>query len=90
MEIKATVKRGGAVDTHGARDQCMCVFVYETDKKTEPAINRAPMRFVEVYIGAVTEADFRRNERSLLGTRTATVAREAIKRFRSNWVYMIK
>lgn len=26
VEIKTTKKRGGAVDTHGARDQWMCVF----------------------------------------------------------------
>lgn len=90
VEIKTTRKRGGAVDTHGARDQWMCVFVYETDQKTEPAINREPMRFVEVYIGEVKEADFRRNERSTLGTRTATVARDGIQRLRTNWVYMIK
>src|SRR5450432_1613276 len=28
VEIKATRKAGGAVDTHGGRDQWMCVFVY--------------------------------------------------------------
>ena len=27
VEIKTTRKTGGAVDTHGARDQWMCVFV---------------------------------------------------------------
>lgn len=26
VEIKTTRKAGGAVDTHGARDQWMCVF----------------------------------------------------------------
>ena len=40
VEIKATRKRGGAVDTHGAREQWMCVFVYSTDSTSEPAINR--------------------------------------------------
>lgn len=35
VEIKSTRKKGGAVDTHGARDQWMCVFVYEVD--TEPS-----------------------------------------------------
>ncbi len=29
VEIKTTRKSGGAVDTHGARDQWMAVFVYE-------------------------------------------------------------
>ena len=28
VEIKSTRKRGGQVDTHGGRDQWMCVFVY--------------------------------------------------------------
>ncbi|MBZ0227260.1 MAG: hypothetical protein K8F58_02235, partial [Bauldia sp.] len=32
IEVKSTRKRGGAVDTHGARDQWMCVFVYVTDE----------------------------------------------------------
>ena len=36
VEIKTTRKAGGAVDTHGARDQWMCVFVYETDTKPNP------------------------------------------------------
>jgi hypothetical protein len=36
IEIKTTRKTGGAVDTHGARDQWMCVFVYIVDNKTEP------------------------------------------------------
>ena len=52
VEIKSTRKKGGAVDTHGAREQHMCVFVYETDHETEPAIDRRPMRVTEVYLGA--------------------------------------
>src|ERR1044071_3878474 len=31
IEIKTTRKSGGAVDTHGARDQWMTVFVYDID-----------------------------------------------------------
>ncbi len=50
IEIKTTRKSGGAVDTHGARDQWMCVFVYETDEQTEPAVDRKPMTFSEVYL----------------------------------------
>ena len=53
IEIKTTRKSGGAVDTHGARDQWMCVFVYDVDTKTEPAIDRHPMTFTEVYLGRV-------------------------------------
>lgn len=90
VEIKSTRKRGGAVDTHGARDQVMCVFVYETDHETEPAQNRAPMRFTEVYIGAVMASDFRKNARGELGTRTATLGAVGIKKFRTSWVYKPK
>jgi hypothetical protein len=34
VEIKTTRKAGGAVDTHGAREQWMCVFVYTVDLET--------------------------------------------------------
>ena len=61
VEIKSTRKRGGAVDMHGAREQWLCVFVYKVDSETEPAVDRAPMKFTEVYLGHVTEDDFRRN-----------------------------
>jgi len=90
VEIKSTRKKGGAVDTHGARDQWMCGFVYETDHTTEPADARKPMRFTEVYLAQVLESDFRRNPRSELGTRTATLDRACIKRLRSHWVYLAK
>jgi hypothetical protein len=87
VEIKSTRKKGGAVDTHGARDQWMCVFVYKVDNKTEPAINRLPMRFTEVYLAYVEEADFRKNERGTLGTRTATLHENGVKKLRKNWIY---
>ncbi len=89
VEIKSTRKRGGAVDTHGARDQWMCVFVYETDHETEPAMDRAPMRFSEVYLAQVVEADFRKNARGDLGTRTATLDRTGVRKLRANWVYRL-
>ncbi len=63
VEIKTTRKSGGAVDTHGARDQWMCVFVYRVDNVTEPARSRVPMTFTEIYLGKVTTADFRKNAR---------------------------
>ncbi|MCY4157619.1 MAG: hypothetical protein OXF66_09380 [Gammaproteobacteria bacterium] len=89
IEIKTTRKRGGAVDTHGARDQWMCVFVYQVDADTEPAANRHPMTFTEVYLGKVTVNDFRRNPRGELGTRTATLHADGIRKLRENWVYKI-
>jgi hypothetical protein len=87
IEIKSTRKPGGAVDTHGARDQWMAVFVYKTDHVSEPAEQRAPMRFTEVYLGRVTVTDFRRNPRGELGTRTATLDRAGIRKLRANWIY---
>ena len=89
VEIKSTLRRGGAVDTHGARDQWMAVFVYEVDRQTEPAVDRRPMAFTEVYIGKVTTTDFRRNPRGELGTRTATLHREGMAILRQNWVYRL-
>lgn len=91
VEIKSTVKRGGAVDTHGGRDQWMCVFVYEvTFDQTKPAHEQEPMRFVEVYLAEVQLADFRFNSRaSELGTRTATLHAEGVKKLRKGWVYLI-
>jgi hypothetical protein len=87
VEIKTTRKAGGAVDTHGARNQWMCVFVYALDNATEPASDRRPMTFTEVYLGQVTIDDFRRNARSELGTRTATLHAGGIAKLRANWLY---
>jgi hypothetical protein len=90
IEIKTTRKVGGAVDTHGARDQWMCVFVYRVDIETEPAREREPMTFTEVYLGRVTRSDFRKNPRGELGTRTATLHRQGIDKLRQNWIYRSK
>jgi hypothetical protein len=89
IEIKSTRKKGGAVDTHGARDQWMCSFVYVVDRKTEPAHNRGPMTFTAVYLGKVMEADFRDNPRGRLGTRTSTLHKLGIAKLRENWVYRV-
>lgn len=91
IEIKSTRKAGGAVDTHGARNQWMCVFVYEVDIESEPASERHPMQFTEVYLGEVTEADFRSNARKTeKGTRTATLHAEGIAKLRKSWIYRIE
>lgn len=90
VEIKTTRKPGGAVDTHGARAQWMCVFVYQIDDRTEPAADRHATRFTEVYLARVTPEDFRRNERGDLGTRTATLHAEGVKKLRDNWVYLAR
>ena len=89
IEIKTTRKSGGAVDTHGARDQWMCVFVYEVDNEAEPVSARAPLTFTEVYLGQVTVDDFRKNPRGELGTRTATLHKVGIEKLRKNWVYRL-
>jgi len=90
IEIKTTRKMGGAVDTHGARDQWMCVFVYQVDTETEPARSRKPMEFTEIYLGKVTVDDFRRNSRGELGTRTATLHKDGIRKLRENWIYRLQ
>ena len=87
IEIKTTRKTGGAVDTHGARNQWMCVFVYEVDNSSEPASDRNSLRFTEIYLGKVVVADFRKNARGELGTRTATLHAKGIAKLRRNWIY---
>ena len=87
VEIKSTRKSGGAVDTHGARDQWMCVFVYTVDDETEPKAERRPMAFTNIYLAQVQAADFRRNARGELGTRTATLHRDGLRKLREHWVY---
>ena len=89
IEIKTTRKSGGAVDTHGARDQWMCSFVYRVDCETEPASQRQPMAFREVYLARVDVEDFRKNPRGELGTRTATLHKDGLKKLRANWIYKL-
>nr|RZI35306.1 hypothetical protein BJQ95_02373 [Cryobacterium sp. SO1] len=88
IEIKSTLKKGGAVDTHGGRTQWMCVFVYAIDNVGEPVDARAPLIFREVYLGQVTPDDFRNNARGALGTRTSTLDADGIAKLRRSWVYM--
>jgi hypothetical protein len=89
VEIKSTKNRTAAVDTHGARDQWMCVFVYRIDGDTEPAQDREALKFTEVYLGHVAATDFRANSRGPLGTRTSTLDRTGIKKLRSNRIYRL-
>ena len=67
----------------------MCVFVYAVDTASEPATDRAPMTFTEIYLGAVTMDDFRKNPRGELGTRTATLHKEGIRKLRDSWIYRL-
>ena len=64
------------------------MFVYAVDTESQPALDRAPMTFTELYLGHVTIDDFRKNARSELGTRTATLHADGIKKLRENWVYL--
>lgn len=89
VEIKCTRKKGGQVDTHGAREQWLCVVVYSVDTTDLPPARRRPLRFTEIYVSRVKKSDFRKNERGELGTRTATVHGAAMKRFRQNWIYKL-
>lgn len=90
VEIKSTRKAGGAVDTHGGRNQWMCVFVFQVDNETEPAINRRALTFTEVYLAQVMVEHFRHNPRTSLGTRTSTLHKEGIKLLRAGWLYLDK
>lgn len=67
----------------------MCVFVYSVDNETEPARERKPITFIEVYLGKVAVVDFRKNARGELGTRTATLHRAGIEKLRQNWIYKL-
>lgn len=88
IEIKSTRNPGGKVDTHGGRDQWLAVFVYEVDNKSEPAAQRQPMIFREVYLGRVEKGQFKVYNRGELGTRTSSLPAEAMVAFRANWVYL--
>lgn len=91
VEIKSTNKNGGAVDTHGARSQWMCVFVYKVDKSTQSASDREPLKFTEVYLAQVEADDFRLNSRqTATGTRTATLDRDGVAKLRRGWIYLDK
>ena len=88
IEVKSTQNRGGAVDTHGARDQWMCVFVYQAfPERDTPTSQRQSMKFLNVYLAQVTRDDFRRNQRGELGTRTATLNQGGLAKLRASWVY---
>jgi hypothetical protein len=43
----------------------------------------------EVYLGHVDIADFRKNPRSELGTRTATLHAAGIAKLRKSWIYKV-
>ncbi len=64
-------------------------FRNDVDNETERAMERRAMTFREVYLGQVTVEDFRRNARGELGTRTATLHKEGIKKLRENWIYRV-
>lgn len=87
VEIKTTRNRSGAVDTHGARDQWMCVFVYGVDNETEPVRSAVANDVHRSLSYAVTTADFRRNPRDDLDTGTATLNRHGVAKLRERWLY---
>ena len=69
------------------RRRIPCHLPYEVDAETEPARDRRPMSFTEVYLAHVGVDDFRRNSRGELGTRTATLHRDGVRKLREHWVY---
>jgi len=86
VEVKATRGSGG-VDAHGARAAWLCVFRYEVDGTTEPAVDRGPTVFTEILLARLELGDFRLNDRGALGTRTASPNRAGLTRLRQNWIY---
>lgn len=89
VEIKMTQNTNASVDTHGAREQWFCVFVYKIDKKTQPKASRTAMVFTKIFLAQIDAGDFRKNERGTLGTRTASLDRSGLAKLRSNWVYQL-
>jgi hypothetical protein len=87
VEIKSTKNASAAVDMHGARNQWLCVFVYEIDNRTEPVTERSPLTIIAVYLAQVRIEDFRKNPRGELGTRTATLHRQGIGMLREKWLF---
>ena len=63
------------------------MFVYAVDNESEPATQRRPMAFNEIYLGQVSVENFRKNARGELGTRTATLHAQGIAKLRGNWIY---
>ena len=61
---------------------------FESDNTSEPAADREPMTFTEVYLANVGVDDFRRNPRGELGTRTATLDRFGVRKLREHWLYL--
>jgi hypothetical protein len=45
------------------------------------------MTFTEAYLGQVRMRDFRKNPRGELGTRTATLDRSGLAKYRQHWLY---
>ena len=70
-------------------DRLTASLANSVDNTFEPAVERAPLRFTEVYLGEVRIDDFRKNARGELGTRTATLHAKGIAKLRSNWIYRI-
>lgn len=92
IEVKSTSHGNVAVDMHSAREQDLCTFVYRVDPNREdpavPIAERTPLEFTGVFLGHVTEDDYRRNGRGARGTRTATLDADGLARYRPNWLYM--
>ena len=90
--MKATRNTGAAVDMHSAREQDLCTFVYQVDERRDdpgvPIAERQPLTFTGIFLGHVTEEDYRHNERGERGTRTATLSKDGLSSYRRSWVYL--
>lgn len=53
----------------------------------QPTINRSPTSVREILLANLELADFRKNDRGELGTRTASANAQGLLKLRTNWVY---
>jgi hypothetical protein len=63
------------------------VFVYSAHGESQPSSDRKALTSTDVYLGHVDIADFRKNARDELCTRTATLHAAGIAKLRKSWIY---
>ena len=89
VEVKATRSTSAAVDMHSDREQDLCTFVYSVDRvEDKPYALREPLTFIGIFLGHVRESDYRKNARNERGTRTATLDKNGLTKYRRSWVYL--
>ncbi len=89
VEVKATRHTTAQVDMHSAREHDLCTFVYSVDRTIGvPWCDLKPLTFTGIFLGHVTEEDYRKNERNERGTRTASLHKDGLAKYRMSWIYL--